>query len=100
MNPIELKLNNDLRGAFVIEDGGNRLAEMVVAVSGGNLIVYHTHVSDTLRGQGIGIKLLDDMVDYAKKNNLKVVALCAYVHAQFKRHAEKYNDIWNQDWRG
>ncbi len=100
MNPIELKLNKDLRGAFVIEDGENKLAEMVVAVSAGNLIAYHTEVSDSLRGQGIAGKLLENMVDYARKNNLKVVPLCPYVHAQFKRHPEKYNDIWNKKWHG
>ena len=98
MNAIELKLNTEHRGAFVIEEGGNRLAEMAVAISAGNLIVYHTEVSDALRGQGIAAKLLDNMVDYARKNQLKVVALCPYVHAQFKRNPEKYDDIWNQNW--
>jgi uncharacterized protein len=99
MNAIELKINSERRGAFVIEEGDKRLAEMAIAVSGENLIVYHTEVSDALQGQGIASKLLETMVDYARKNNLKVVALCPYVHAQFKRHPEKYNDIWNQNWR-
>ena len=99
MNAIELKLNSERRGAFVIEDGANRLAEMAVAISDGNLIVYHTEVSDALRGKGIAQKLLDTMVDYARKNELKVVALCPYVHAQFKKHPEKYGDIWNRSWR-
>jgi uncharacterized protein len=99
MNPIELKLNKDHRGAFVIEDGVNRLAEMAVAVMGENLVVYHTEVSDELRGQGIASKLLETMVDYARKNQLKVVALCPYVLAQFKKNPGMYNDIWNQNWR-
>lgn len=100
MNPIELKLNKEQRGAFVIEGGTNRLAEMAVAISDGNLIAYHTEVSEELRGQGIASKLLDTMVNYARDNNLKVVPLCPYVHAQFKRHPETYNDIWNKKWRG
>jgi predicted GNAT family acetyltransferase len=99
MNAIELKLNKDHRGAFVIEDGVNRLAEMAVAIDKGNLVVFHTQVSDELRGQGVASKLVENMVDYARKNQLKVVALCPYVHAQFKRHAEKYSDVWNQNWR-
>ena len=99
MNAIELKLNKDHRGAFVVEDGVNRLAEMAVAIDKGNLVVFHTQVSDELRGQGVASKLVENMVDYARKNQLKVVALCPYVHAQFKRHPEKYNDIWNQNWR-
>ena len=98
MNPIGLKLNEQHRGAFVIEEGEERLAEMAIAISGGNMIVYHTEVSDKLRGQGVAGKLLEHMVDYARKNKLKVVALCPYVNAQFKRHPEQYGDIWNQNW--
>jgi predicted GNAT family acetyltransferase len=99
MNAIELKLDANKRGAFVIEDGENRIAEMVVAVSGENLIVYHTQVSDELKGKGVATKLLETMVAYARKNKIKVVALCPYVSAQFQRHPDKYADIWNQQWR-
>jgi predicted GNAT family acetyltransferase len=98
MNAIELKLNDQQRGAFVIDDGAQRLAEMAVAIIGGNLTVYHTEVSEALRGQGVAQKLLNTMVEYARKNNLKVVALCPYVHKQFQRHPEQYADIWNQRW--
>lgn len=100
MNAIELKLNEQHRGAFVIEDGDERLAEMVVAILGHRLVVYHTEVSEKLRGQGVAAKLLETMVAHARTNNLKVVALCPYVHAQFKRHPELYQDIWDQHWKG
>ena len=99
MNSIQLKLDDQNRGAFVIEEGDERLAEMVIAISGQRLIVYHTEVSEKLRGQGIAAKLLDQMVAYVRSKTLKVVPLCPYVLAQFKRHAELYNDIWDQNWK-
>ncbi|HTF19774.1 MAG TPA: GNAT family N-acetyltransferase [Chryseolinea sp.] len=99
MSTIQLKLNDQKRGAFFIEEGDERLAEMVIAISDQRLIVYHTEVSEKLRGQGIAGKLLDQMVVYARSNGLKVVPLCPYVHAQFKRHAELYKDIWDQNWK-
>jgi hypothetical protein len=37
------------------------------------------------------------MVDYARKNKLKVIPLCPYVHAQFKRHPKEYADVWNNE---
>jgi predicted GNAT family acetyltransferase len=40
--------------------------------------------------------LLDAMIDYARKNNLKVITLCPFVHAQFKRHPEEYADVWDR----
>ena len=98
MNDIELKLNEQGRGAFVIEDAGERLAEMEISIAGDNLTVYHTEVSDKLKGQGVGTKLLERMVGYARQNKLKVIPLCPFVHAQFKRHPEKYTDIWNKAW--
>lgn len=98
MNLIELQLDSNMRGAFVINDGSNRLAEMNVAISDGNVIVFHTKVSDHLRGQGVGARLVETMVEYAKKNTLKVVPLCSYVRAQFEKDTNKYADLWNQHW--
>lgn len=99
MNNIKLKLDETNKGAFVIDENGERLAEMVLGINKDNLIVYHTEVSEKLKGQGIGMKLLDHMVTYARENKLKVVALCPFVNAQFKRHPDKYADVWNKNWR-
>lgn len=98
MDEIELKLEDNGRGSFVIDRDGERLAEMVIAIDKGNLTVYHTEVSEKLKGQGVGSKLLATMVDYSRKNQLKVIALCPFVSAQFKRHPELYADVWNQNW--
>ena len=38
------------------------------------------------------------VVTYAREHKLKVIALCPYVSVQFKRHPQKYADIWNQHW--
>jgi len=100
MNVIQLKLNEQGRGAFVIEEGDERVAEMVIAIINHRLIVYHTEVSDKLKGQGVAPRLLEEMVTYARNHQLKVVALCPYVLAQFKRHPEQYKDIWDQEWKG
>ena len=99
MNGIELKWVNDQKGAFVIEEGSERIAEMAIGVSGNNLTVYHTEVSDKLKGQGVAAKLLSTMVSYAREHKLKVIALCPYVNAQFTRHPDLYSDIWNKEWR-
>lgn len=98
MNAIELKLESNGKGAFVIEEAEERIAEMVISVSGSNLTVYHTEVSDKLKGQGVAGQLLSTMVNYARQNKLKVIPLCPYVSAQFKRHPEQYQDVWNQHW--
>jgi predicted GNAT family acetyltransferase len=98
MQDIELKLNDAGRGAFVIEQDGEQIAEMEIAIRDGNLTVYHTEVAEKLKGQGVATKLLSTMVAYAREKNLKVIPLCPYVLAQFKRHPDQYTDIWNKTW--
>ena len=98
MNEIEFKPEGNGKGAFVIEEGNDRIAEMAVGISGNNMTVFHTQVADKLKGKGVAAKLLSTMVQYARDKNLKVIALCPYVNAQFKRNPEMYQDIWNQSW--
>jgi predicted GNAT family acetyltransferase len=38
------------------------------------------------------------MVGYARERKLKIIPLCPYVQAQFKRHPDTYADVWNQHW--
>lgn len=99
MDEIQLKLEPNGQGAFFIDRDGERLAKMVIAVDNQNVTVYHTEVSEKLKGQGVASKLLSTMVDYARKHRLKVIALCPFVGVQFKRHRELYTDVWNHHWR-
>ena len=95
MSPVELKVNNLGHGRFYIMDGQEQQGEMEIKISGNNLTVYHTEVSEKAEGKGLGKALLNAMVEHARKNGLKVTALCPFVHAQFTRHPEQYADIWN-----
>jgi uncharacterized protein len=98
VNAVTAHLGQNGKGAFVIERGGERQAEMVVGVDEKNITVYHTEVSPALKGQNAGTLLLNAMTDYARQHHLMVIALCPFVSAQFKRHSEKYADLWNQHW--
>jgi predicted GNAT family acetyltransferase len=97
MDEVKLNINAIGHGAFYIMDGAEQIGEMVVLISGNKLTVYHTEVSTKAEGKGVAKKLLDAMVEHARNNGLKVIPLCPYVHAQFKRHPEQYTDIWNRD---
>jgi predicted GNAT family acetyltransferase len=97
MNDVKLSLNDKQHGAFQVTDGNEILGEMVVSITGSNLTVYHTEVAAKAEGKGLAKKMLDTMVEYVKSNNLKVIPLCVYVQAQFKRHSNDYKDIWNTD---
>lgn len=95
MGDIQLKWLSDDKGAFIIEEENERVAEMVFGIKEKNLTVYHTEVSEQLKGKGIAPLLLNALVAYAREQQLKVIPRCEYVHVQFKRHPEQYSDLWS-----
>jgi predicted GNAT family acetyltransferase len=97
MEEVKLNLDQKGHGAFLIMDGAAQMGEMVVSITGKNLTVYHTEVVPEAEGKGLAKQLLNAMVQHARKNELKVIPLCPYVHAQFKRHPDEYADVWNRD---
>lgn len=94
MPDVKLDLNEKGHGHFYINENNQQVAEMIIGISGNDLTVYHTEVLPIAEGKGLAKELLLAMVDYARKNNLQVIALCPYVFAQFKRHPDEYADIW------
>lgn len=58
----------------------------------GVVVVDHTFVDPTLRGQGIASLLMHEVYKHAKTKGYKVVATCPYAVSWFKKHIE-CNDI-------
>ncbi len=56
------------------------------------IIIDHTHVSESLRGQGVGALLVKKTVEYARENNLKIVPVCPFAKKEFSEHSE-YKDV-------
>lgn len=56
------------------------------------ILVTHTEVPAEFEGRGIAAVLTKYLLDYARLNNLKVMALCSYTKAYLQRHNE-YADI-------
>ncbi|MEM0993341.1 MAG: GNAT family N-acetyltransferase [Bacteroidota bacterium] len=75
-------------GHAYVGDEGAPLAEMSYSKAGKTmLIIDHTDVSETLRGQGIGRKLLNAVVEMARDKNLKILPLCPYAKSVFDKDA-------------
>lgn len=93
MENVTFKIKEDGWGGFYINDQSQQLGEMEISIADGKLTVYHTEVIPEAEGRGLAKRMLEAMVAHARENKLKVVALCPYVAAQFKRHAGDYADI-------
>jgi uncharacterized protein len=99
MEEIRLQLDESGRGAFHAREGEDQLGEMTLRISGDELTVFHTGVSPKAEGRGLAKKMLGAMTDYARSHGLKVIPLCPFVHAQFQRHPDQYEDIWKKSGR-
>jgi hypothetical protein len=81
------------KGIVFMSDGKRNLAEMTWVKGGDDyIIVDHTMVDDSLRGQGAGRKLLYRIVKLARERNLKIQPLCPFVVATFKK-VEEIRDV-------
>lgn len=99
MNDIQFKLDSNGKGGFFIKENGEQLAFMEIGIKDNDIIVYHTEVSEKLKGKGIGTSLIAALVDHARKTKQQIIALCPFVLAHFKRHPEQFADVWNQRWK-
>lgn len=82
-------------GSFYIQDESrNTLAELTYAIPDDNqLLIQHTEVSDKLAGQGVGRKLVDAAVQYARQKNFMIIPQCPYAKSVFTKTPE-YEDVW------
>lgn len=86
---LEIKHHdNGNKGKFYIGEDDHQLAKMSYSWSGDiQLFIDHTLVSDEFRGQGVGRQLLDNVIDFARGRNLKIIPLCPYAQSEFDKDA-------------
>jgi predicted GNAT family acetyltransferase len=80
------------RGAFYVEQNGHWDAEMAYGMSGDQMIIYHTEVSDALQGQHVGVQLVKAGVEYAREHHFKIVPLCPFAKAIIGKTVE-FQDV-------
>lgn len=81
------------KGVFYVEVDGKRDALMTYTWAGTDkIIIDHTEVGDSLRGKGVGYKLVEAAVVFLRKKNLKVIPLCPFAKSVFDKTPE-YADV-------
>ncbi len=81
------------KGFFYVESEGSIAAEMIYTLpSAEQMIIEHTEISDELKGQNVGYELVHAAVEYARTHNLKIIPLCPFAHAVFRKKPE-YADV-------
>ena len=80
------QVDDNKHGIFKLFNGETVVGEMAYTWAGDTmLIIDHTDVSDQLRGQGLGRKLLNELVTFARGRNIKVIPLCPFAKSVFDK---------------
>lgn len=96
MSDLEITLEEGESGGRYFYREGDNLAEMTFSSAGHSLmIIDHTGVPDVFRGRGIGLALVSRAVEDARAAGKKIVPLCPFAAAQFRRHPE-WADVLNR----
>ncbi|HAD78212.1 MAG TPA: N-acetyltransferase [Flavobacteriaceae bacterium] len=85
---IELNLEGK-NGVFILLDENNKeVGELTFMLKEEQMLINHTGVNPELRGQGLAEKLVLEAIDYARKNQLKIIPFCSYVSVYVGKHPE------------
>jgi len=85
---IELEESGS-KGRYVLRGPDGAEAELTFTrVGDKQLIIDHTGVPDAFRGQGAGLRLVTRAVEDARAAGKKIIPLCPFAAAQFRRHKE------------
>ena len=88
---MEIKRGNN---KFYVGESEENIIARITWKNGGNkiIVIDHTLVDPSLRGQGIAEKLIKKVVEMAREENLKIVPVCSYAVAKMTRTNE-YEDV-------
>lgn len=87
---IHKEERGERHGRYVARiDGVEGEAEITFTRRGPGLIsADHTNAPETMRGTGAAAALVSFMVEDARKNRFKILPLCPYVRAQYRKHVD------------
>lgn len=78
---------------FIENEEGKIVAEITFVQAGtSKVIIDHTFVDESLRGQNIASKLVASVVEVMREQDKKIVPLCPFAKAEFVRKKE-YQDM-------
>ncbi len=80
---------SDTGGRYTYQIDGGPLAELTYSKTGETMIIIdHTDVPNSYRGQGVGEKLVAQVVDDMRAAGKKIIPLCPFANAQFHKHPD------------
>lgn len=87
MNSKYTIVNNTKRRRFETHIG-EELAYIQYGYHNEAIVLLHTFVPESMRGQGVSTALAHFALEYIKAHNMKMIVYCPFVKKYLKRHPE------------
>ncbi len=89
---IEIK-EEENKGAAIAKIAEQKAGLMSYSIAGNDLLIIdHTEVEPEYKGEGVGKKLLYAIVEMAREKQIKILPLCPFANAMFKK-LDDINDV-------
>jgi uncharacterized protein len=76
----------ETEGYAIARENEKRAGAMTYSIAGEKLIIIdHTEVEPEYKGKSVGKEMLYKIVDMARGKNIKIIPLCPFAAAMFKR---------------
>jgi uncharacterized protein len=84
---MEIKqIEEGQHGYFIALDNETEAGRITYTFAGGTKIILdHTEVNDTYRGQSIGKNILMEIVNYSRQKQIKILPLCPFTKSVFDK---------------
>jgi predicted GNAT family acetyltransferase len=90
---MNIDFKHESNRVYALGSAGSMIAEITFPETApGRVNINHTYVHKSMRGQGIGDKLVRAAIHNIRSANLKAVATCPFAVKWFENHPE-YGDI-------
>ncbi len=77
------------KGSYFVEVEGKKVGEMTYSKAGTDrIIIDHTEIDDSMRGTGLGKKMVKRAVADARKKKISIVPLCPFARSVFDKNED------------
>jgi predicted GNAT family acetyltransferase len=80
-------IDNADQSRFELEEGGH-LAWAQYRIRDSQVVISHVEAEPPLRGTGAAGRLMQQITDHARANQLVIVPRCSYARSWFQRHPQ------------
>lgn len=78
-------------------DGERRIGVAEFDAQDGRWSITHTEVDPTYGGQGIARRLIEVLIEAARRDGAKIVPVCSYAEKMLLRRKDAYRDVLESD---